>query len=35
MAAYRIGHKQLWVDEGVAVGLSHEPLGRFLFVITH
>ena len=35
MAAYRIGHKQLWVDEGVAVGLSHESLGRFLYVITH
>jgi mannosyltransferase len=35
MAAYRIGHKQMWVDEGVAVGLSHESLGRFLYVITH
>ena len=35
MTAYRIGHKQLWVDEGVVVGLSHESLGRFLYVITH
>jgi 4-amino-4-deoxy-L-arabinose transferase-like glycosyltransferase len=35
MAAYRIGRKQLWTDEGVAVGLSHDSIGRFLYVITH
>ncbi len=35
LAAFRIGAKQLWVDEGVAVGLTQVPLRRFLFVITH
>jgi mannosyltransferase len=35
MSLYRIGSKQLWIDESVAVGLTDVSFGRFVFVITH
>jgi hypothetical protein len=35
LALIRSGVKQIWVDESVAIGLTHVSLRRFLFVVTH
>jgi mannosyltransferase len=35
LSVFRLGSKQLWIDEGVAVGLTQVPFSRFVFVITH